>query len=214
MYNYDPEITKKLKDTMRREVGKQRNAISVPNQIFYSRLIFEKIRSKLFYQRATNILLYSNFGSEVRTDEFLQVCLQDGKKVFYPKTSTGDCSMEFYEIRSLLDLNTGNYGIREPYGFNRAYNGRMQASASDTMMIVPGIAFSPDGYRLGYGKGYYDRYLSHFTNIFKCGVCFDLQMQTAVPHDHFDIKMDAIVTEGNIWVREGVTGAGWNLTSM
>ncbi len=211
MYNImSPQQIADLKNKLRREVSKKRNAISVPDQIFYSRMIFEKIRAQRYYLRANNILLYSNFGSEVRTDEFLQSCLADGKKVYYPKTNSSDNSMDFYQITSLVDLNTGNYGIREPYGFERVYTKKDVTGVSDTLMIVPGLVFSNYGYRIGYGKGYYDRYLQRFPEIFKCGVAYELQMQEAIPFDSFDEVMDSIVTEGRLWIRDGIGGVRWN----
>lgn len=199
-----------LKKQLRRQAIKERDGISVPDRIFYSRMIFERIRKELFYQRATNILLYSSFGSEVRTDEFLTQCIQDGKKVYYPKTTMDDYSMEFYEIYSIKDLNEGNYGIREPYGLTKAYSNKMITGVSDTLMIVPGVAFDTMGHRVGYGKGYYDRYLSRFPDIFKCGVAFEIQIKPSVPFDDTDELLDALVTEGNLWIKQGIGGVRWS----
>ena len=66
---------------------------------------------------------------------------------------------------------------------------------SDSVIIVPGSAFSREGYRVGYGKGFYDRYLAAHPELNRIGVCYDVQLLWQCPHDEYDVKMDRIVTE-------------------
>lgn len=197
MGNVDME--KKL---LRKEMLKKRDSIAPPNLLSWSDKIVSFVVSGSKYVRATDILLYSSYGSEVITKGLCEKALKDGKEVFYPKVE-GDY-MSFYRVTSPADLNTGYKGILEPYGFGCKFK-----TGHNTVMIVPGVAFGRDGYRVGYGKGYYDKFLGRNTDIYKIGICFDQQLVTCVPRDEYDIQMDEIITEKTILTRNGKGEARW-----
>lgn len=96
--------------------------------------------------------------------------------------------MAFYPIKDLNDYHIGRFKVMEPNS-----NEKMPKDAIE-IMFIPGIAFSHKGYRLGFGAGYYDRYLVDYPNI-KVGVCYDFQFVEELPTDLYDIPVDVIITE-------------------
>ena len=105
--------------------------------------------------------------------------------------------MEFYQVISVKQLEAGYKGIREPAADESLrYRFRTQ---EDTLMILPGVAFGTDGYRIGYGKGFYDRYLQDKAQITRMGLAFSNQITEPFIHEEHDRKMDKIVTEEIIY---------------
>ena len=147
------------------------------------------LRTELF-KSCSDIFLYSNSGTEVSTAEILIESLNLGKKVAFPKCTDKDGNMEFYYINSASDLREGMYGIYEPVcdEENRA------VPTCDCLIIVPALAFDMCGYRLGYGKGYYDRYLS----LYPCksvGIAFSECLCKELPHGIYDFKINCLITD-------------------
>ena len=113
------------------------------------------------------------------------------KRVYFPKSYGEDCHMEFYQVISVKQLEAGYKGIREPAADESLrYRFRTQ---EDTLMILPGVAFGTDGYRIGYGKGFYDRYLQDKAQITRMGLAFSNQITEPFIHEEHDRKMDKIV---------------------
>ena len=108
--------------------------------------------------------------------------------------------MDFYRIRSLIDLTEGYKGIPEPEAActERFTRTMWEKDKARVVMLLPGVAFSESGARIGYGKGYYDRYLSHIPCMERISLCYELQMVEAIPADTYDIPMTIIVTEEKI----------------
>ena len=105
--------------------------------------------------------------------------------------------MEFYKLTSLSELQIGSYNILEPP------QGQLYNNSPDSIILIPGIAFSVNGARIGFGKGYYDRYLSQKTFIAKIGVAYEWQTVRQWNTNKFDINMDMIVTENReVYVNE------------
>lgn len=133
--------------------------------------------------------IYASFNDEVSTVNIIKELIRQGKRVTVPKITGKD--LTFYEIKSLEDLSPSlnKYGIPEPHRKeNRPVN-----KEEIEVMIVPGVCFDGEGYRLGYGGGYYDRYLEG-SDCLKAGICFKEQLLTSLPHDEHDIKMDLIIS--------------------
>jgi 5-formyltetrahydrofolate cyclo-ligase len=97
--------------------------------------------------------------------------------------------MEFYRIQSTDDLSVGSYGILEPDGSSEMYSG-----GALSLCVVPALSYDFSGYRLGFGKGYYDRFLADFDGE-KVGLCYESCLIRSLPHDDFDICADWLVTE-------------------
>ena len=132
------------------------------------------------------ILVYSALPDEVPTQALLDLLVKQGKTVLLPRVIT-DTDMELRRYTGRHDLQLGAYGILEPTG--------ELFTVYDTIdvAIVPGMAFDAEGYRLGRGKGYYDRFLVRVPYLYKIGLCFSWQMVDNVPHDKHDIVMDEVI---------------------
>jgi 5-formyltetrahydrofolate cyclo-ligase len=162
-----------------------------------SELIVQKVLQTPEYGESQNILLYADYSNEVQTIKIFEDAIMHGKRVYFPKSDALTNTMEFYRVTSASQLEKGYKGILEPreteslrYRLNRK---------EDTLIIVPGVAFDTSGYRLGYGKGFYDKYLSNKRQISTMALSFSEQIVDEIPHDTYDIKMDKIVTEEIIY---------------
>ncbi|MCR4842816.1 MAG: 5-formyltetrahydrofolate cyclo-ligase [Eubacterium sp.] len=116
--------------------------------------------------------------------------LERGKRVYLPKTSGDD--MAFYQYSEDTGLSPGPFGVPEP-DTAEIYDGSLG------IMIVPGVVFSREGFRIGFGKGYYDRYLDAHPMIVTVGVAYEFQMEDAFPVKNSDAPIDIIVTEENVY---------------
>lgn len=144
-------------------------------------------------KNANTVMVYLANFNEVRTDKITQRLFQKGKRVVAPITDEENISLTPYLFTNEKELTKGAYGIKEP---KRDF--RVEKSEIDAV-IVPGIAFDENGNRMGFGKGYYDRFLEDFCGI-KIGICYDFQIIDAIPTNEHDIAMDYIISEENIYV--------------
>lgn len=147
------------------------------------------INSKEF-KSAKTVGAYHAFGSEVRTDLIIEQARSLGKKVALPSVE-GE-NLAFYELSSGKYLVKGRFGIMEPLPYNPVDN--------IDLLVVPGVAFDRQGYRLGYGKGYYDRYLEKNKKIisFSIGLAYSFQLLNSITRGEHDMRLDAIATEDRI----------------
>lgn len=144
------------------------------------------------------LLLFADLPEEVHTDTIAAEALRRGVTLVYPLTRPGDRTMTLHRVESLADLRTGNYGIREPAPELCA---EVAAEAVDAA-LVPGLAWDRAGNRLGRGAGYYDRMFARPDwRGFRCGIFFARQEAGSVPADAWDLPLDAVVTEREVWRR-------------
>lgn len=116
--------------------------------------------------------------------------LQDGKMWFFPRVEEND--LVFYQVRDFGEMQRGSFGVMEPDPVRCA---RVDAGELD-VILVPGMAFDPEGRRLGRGRGFYDRLLEQLPQrVRRWGVCFQTQMVTVVPVEAHDARVDRVVTE-------------------
>lgn len=193
------------KTVLRKEIQAKRNHLSPPEMIRYSEKICQLITSSTRFFRAKHILLYCNYGSETRTSYLFDAAKKAGKNTYYPKVE-GD-NLYFYKVNSLSELSDGYRGIKEPYHPSRAFQNSLQNM--EAMIIVPGLVFGMDGYRIGYGRGFYDRYLADYPGLWKTGICYGIQMVKNCPHEEHDIRMDEIVYEQGVITLNGEGEARW-----
>ncbi|WP_049544518.1 5-formyltetrahydrofolate cyclo-ligase [Streptococcus pseudopneumoniae] len=143
-----------------------------------------------FYQEAKIIATYLSFPHEFQTQELIEQALKDGKKVLIPKTyPKGRMDFVVYDPQQLVKTS---FGLLEPQGDLEV----VDASQID-LIHVPGLAFTTEGYRIGYGGGYYDRYLKHlsghtFSTIYPC------QIQDFIPESHDIPVQEVLIDEGNL----------------
>ena len=166
----------------------------------------KKISKKLFRICSSfNVIgLYAAKEEEVSVDQIIKTLLRKRKIVLLPKVNGDEIS--FYQINSLDDISEENskFHIREPIFLENEYK-----KEDIEMLVIPGVAFDISGNRLGYGKGYYDRYLKDFSGL-KVGVCFEDFLVSEIPTDKEDIKMDLVISEKNTIIRYGQD----NLTNL
>ncbi len=152
------------------------------------------ILSDLFLQSDV-ILTYVSSEIEVDTREIIEYSLKVGKKVAVPVSISDDFSLKFYFINSMNDLRVGYFSILEP-DVNICELCNVN-KLSSLLCIVPGLAFDFSGHRVGYGKGYYDRFLYKY----KCktvGFCYETDLIESVNKNQYDIPVDSILTEKRI----------------
>ncbi len=155
------------------------------------RRILEKILSSDAYKSVSVILTYVSTAIEVDTSALIAQAVKDKKRVAVPKCIDGTRNMDFYFITSLSELEKGTFGVMEPVPGKC-----VKAYAFETALcIVPGLSFDMKGYRLGYGKGYYDRFLSAHPRLVKMGICYCSCTCNELVHGRFDICTDILVTE-------------------
>ena len=180
------------KKEIRSRLKKQRSLMSADECRSMSHEIYKRLIALELDRDYDNILLYSAIRNEVNTDEYFACLINKAKRIYYPRVC-GD-EMSFYRVRCLEELNCGSFNINEPdmtHEYTEA-DGR-------ALMIVPGLGFSYTGYRIGYGKGFYDRYLSSFTKrdtVMAVGVGYDFQLLGNVTfEDEYDVPLDGVITD-------------------
>lgn len=187
------------KKRLRHEILSIRNAMPKQERQGKSGQIMNTVYSMEVYRAADVILAYADYQSEVMTLALIENALIEGKKVFCPKVMGDD--MDFYRINSLEELVPGYKGIREPVS-GRDFLGGANAFGRP-LALMPGVAFDKDCHRLGYGKGFYDRYMTRLSekgiDAYKLGLGYECQMVHEVPYEAHDIKLDMVVTENNVY---------------
>jgi len=168
-------------------VLERRNGLTQSEIASLSKRIQDFVIGSKEFKSAKVVGAYYAFGSEVKTDLILEKAKALGKKVALPSIE-GE-SLTFYELSSGKYLVKGRFGIMEPLPYGPV--DRMD------LLVVPGIAFDKKGYRLGYGKGYYDKFLAK-KSVFSIGLAYSFQLLGSLPKAKYDKRLDAIATEGGI----------------
>lgn len=153
----------------------------------------EIIQNKLFlmkeYLCSESICVYMDTQMEVQTNRIILNALGNNKKVAIPKIENN--VMNFYYIKDISQTKLGNFKINEPITKDIVKN-------DNPLIIVPGIVFDKKKNRIGYGMGFYDKYLNENKNCKKIALAFDFQIVDSVPYSQNDIKMDIVITEKSI----------------
>ncbi len=185
------------KSEIRKRILEARGALTQDEVAAKSDAILQKVLKTPEYMEADNILLYADYNREVMTRGIFEDAMMRKKRVYFPKSDQFTNAMTFYQTLSVKQLEKGYMGIPEPkenpqlcYKFN---------ANEDTLVIVPGVAFDMAGFRLGYGKGYYDKFLSNRRQLSTMALAFACQIVEELPSEPHDIKMDKIVTEEIIY---------------
>ena len=140
------------------------------------------------FSTAETLALYSPINNEVRTGHLLDKSHAAGKRVCFPRV-TGE-TLQFVAVDSVAELQCGSFGVAEPIGDN------VLPVQTIDLLVVPGVAFDQEGYRLGYGKGFYDRELARLTRTTTTvGLCYDFQLCEALPIEEHDQQLDYVITE-------------------
>lgn len=184
-------VKKMNKKELRKIMIEKRDNIHKEEKAVMDKNIIFSLKEKEFYKNSKNIFIYLGFGSEIDTMSYIQDFINDGKHIFIPRTDIKTKKMEAVEITSLDGLKENKYGILEPNDNKEEfYKNNLD------LIILPGVAFDHSGRRIGYGGGYYDRYLEDIDKrIIKVALIYDFQLLENVPAEEHDIKADYIITE-------------------
>lgn len=185
----------KTKKEIRKEVLSLRDGLSKEEHQKGSLKVADRIIGHQWFYQADHLLVFVSYGSEIDTSEIIHEALQKGKKVYVPRVE-GDV-MEFYRIGSMEELVAGYKGILEPDGTSERYEEEKRLLNKErVLMIIPGAAFDPLRNRIGYGKGFYDKYLSDKKElqIYTIGIGFACQVVSEIPAEETDIKPYQVIT--------------------
>ena len=179
-----------MKSELRKQVLQDMKAIPREQKQAMDQALTERFLKHPFYQEARVIATYLSFPHEFQTQELIDQALKDGKKVLIPKTyPKGRMDFVVYDAQQLVKTS---FGLLEPQG-----NLEVVAASQIDLIHVPGLAFTTKGYRIGYGGGYYDRYLEHFTGH-TLSTVYHYQVQDFIPEDHDIPVQEVLIDEGNL----------------
>ena len=178
------------KHSIRQEILNLRQALGEDEQKYKSNLIYQSIINDEYFIKAPVLLVYLSTKYEVSTTSLIKKAWELGKTVAAPKVNGG--VMDFYVFSSFNQLKVGPfYGILEPTTTE-------PIQTKDALIIMPGVAFDYQRNRIGYGKGYYDRYLSEHPDYETIALSFDCQLLKKIPSEEHDLKPNKIITETGI----------------
>lgn len=186
------------KKQLRKAMLQKRKELSESETAVKNFAITEKLLSLAKVQSAELILPFVSAKGEVGTREFIARCFDAGKTVAVPRC-IDDSNMEFCVIHTFDDLEKGMYGIDEPKEYCEVIKAE---NAENSVLIVPALCFDTKGYRLGYGKGYYDRFISRYSG-FTVGVCYSEFITDDIPIDEYDRCVDIVITEKQKGKKDG-----------
>lgn len=196
------ETTRTKKNDLRKKMREKLKAFSSgKNCDSASETVCKNILETDAYKNAGTVFLYMNLPTEPDVFCVIKQALRDGKKVCVPKTELHTNKMDFFYLDSAKDLSEqlekGAFHIREPKPFLKKVPCGAQFP-DNSMLLVPGLAFSADGKRLGRGKGFYDRYIARIPatkSVVLCGLCFSFQIADDIPEEAHDRRLDMVITD-------------------
>jgi 5-formyltetrahydrofolate cyclo-ligase len=186
------ELEKKRK---RAEFLSMRNRLDPALALTCSVSILVSVKKLPMYEQANTLMIYLSYGSEVITDFIIKSAIEEGKSVVVPAIKNpGDLCMQAVKITGFEEANESVYGIRQP----EVIPDDVVVKEDINFVLVPGLAFDLLGNRLGYGKGYYDRWLKDIPLRKTVGLAYDFQITNKLPVGKHDLPIGTIITEQRI----------------
>ena len=182
------------KQRLREERLAAREALSEQERSVLDNRITQKLLATSEYAEATTVLTYVSVSSEVSTRMFIESALRDGKTVAVPRCLPGHC-LEFVAITSLDQLIAAPFGLLEP---PKELPALTEEQMDASICIVPALLIDTKGYRLGYGAGFYDRFLSTYPGKKICLAYQQNLSREMLPHTAFDVAVDMVITESDV----------------
>lgn len=181
------------KKEFRKEMLRLRDSKSPESLSVLNKRILDKVISNIDYQMATNIFIFVSYKSEVDTHDIIRNALSQGKRVCVPKVISKEEGMKAIYINSLDELSPqAPFGILEP----EIYDNNIANESDIDLVLVPGVAFDNNGGRMGYGGGFYDRFLPLIQrNCRKIGLCYSFQVVDSVIMEQNDESVSCIITD-------------------
>ena len=173
------------KKTLRKQIREQKRAMTPEQIATASEKLVQMFLGTELYHQAKTIYGYLPYNQEVHTVPLLQQALADGKRVAVPKVYEDE--MKFIYMTDLTQVAEGYAGIPEPIADDPV------ADDPTALVLMPGMAFDTQGHRIGYGGGFYDRFLAEEPNHPTIALCYDFQMVEDLPTEEFDIPVDCVL---------------------
>lgn len=173
------------KKALRREIREQKRAMTEEEIVSRSEKLGQLFAQSEAYRNAKTIYGYLPYNQEVRTVPMLERALRDGKRVAVPKIY-GD-TMKFLYLDDLTKVEKNEMGIPEPVADTPVADDRT------ALVLMPGLAFTKQGDRMGYGGGFYDRFLAEEPDHPTLALCYDFQMVESLPTEEFDVPVDTVL---------------------
>lgn len=181
----------------RKEIIKKRRELPVDVRMKLSDMITDRVISMPEYADADVVLIYADYNGEAGTDKLICRALLDGKRVYAP-VSNPDLTLDFYRVFAVEEMEPGAFGIREPLRID--YLKLKDEDITDRCVcITPGSVFDRSCSRMGYGRGYYDRFFAAHKIGNRIGLAYEMQISDSVDVSENDIPMTAVVTEDNVY---------------
>ena len=190
-------MIKKQKDDIREEYKALRREMSREEKFERDSAICKAVENMVSFRYADFVLLYAAQPDEIDVSLIAQSALEKGKHVLFPICDKKTHTMQYHEVKSLDELTPDSYGIAEPSEDAPVYDVKNETRGA--VCFVPGLVYDRAGYRLGYGKGFYDRYLSEFSGC-TIGVVYSDYILPEVPRGRFDVAVDILLTEKGVRV--------------
>ncbi len=179
--------TKGLKSSIRKSALEKRKTVNTAKESYK---IYQNFIKSSYYEKANSIMSYMNINNEVETGSINKEIVDDDKTLLLPVLINNEIKVSKFTFGD--NFKVGEFNIPEPSPF-REYDKHWVE-----VLLVPGVAFSPKtGHRLGYGKGFFDRFLKDFKGE-KIGLCFEVQLVDDIPYEPQDVSMDLLITEKRI----------------
>ena len=185
---------KEKKKQIRDEVKAGRLKITGDEKSALDGAILRRFLSLASYRYSQTLLLYAPLSGEIDVMPLAKAAWESGRRVAFPRCRPEDNAMTFYFVSSPDELSPAHFGIREPSPDAEPYD---PESPDLTVCVIPALAFDRDGFRVGYGGGFYDRFLNDFRGA-KVGLVYERFLIPRAPRGRFDTAADAIVTEKGV----------------
>lgn len=182
---------KEEKKKLREELLQLRGEISNDEREYAEAAVVSKLLSLASFRFAETVLLYYPIKGELNVLPIVDAAIKAGKKVAFPLCDAESSTMTYHIVSDISELKAGSYGIPEPSSELPLYT---PSKEKNDLIIIPAVCFDRQGYRVGYGKGYYDRYMGSFGGT-AVGVTFHKLLRPSVPRGRFDKHVSLIVTE-------------------
>ncbi len=183
---------KRKKDELRAKYGAMRRALDKEKKAKMDAAICAAAAELVSFRHADTVLLFAPKDDEIDVRALAAIAWKRGKEVAFPLCDVETRSMTYRVVRSFDELERGSYGIMEPSGTSPEFD-----PAKPAVCFVPALLFDREGYRVGYGKGYYDRFLHRFGGS-KIGLAYNEFILPSVPRGRFDVAVDLMVSETGV----------------
>ncbi|MGL4730571.1 MAG: 5-formyltetrahydrofolate cyclo-ligase [Clostridium sp.] len=184
----------KTKKDLRKEILKIRDELNVDEKKCKDKDIFQKLINAKEFKNSNNVFIFVSYKSEVDTHEIIKYCFEIGKKVFVPKVKNSYGDMGAFHINSFNQLKNGYMGILECDETAK----EVEKEEID-LVVMPGAVFDLEGGRIGYGGGFYDKFLNDLNSkCFKIALAYDFQILDKIPTEKHDVKPDAIISNEGV----------------